>query len=216
MKNLQERYAVSNIVTRVQLQTKLSRMAYENQPMADFIDGYEEAFNRLAAMDSPVAEELQVAMLLSAFGDKNKSPFGQVVTSLQTMSGIVPWEVTNARLLQEYEENRLENRHHNGQDPRKDHGAAISVGNVRRYQHGKGHHQRGRKFVERRRCYICNKRGHLARDHDKHSNESSEQSIYGDTANSARMMMAIGPVSRRNDELLLDSAVSDHMVIDSV
>lgn len=35
---LKNRYALSNTATRVQLQSKLSRMNYWNQPMSDFLD----------------------------------------------------------------------------------------------------------------------------------------------------------------------------------
>lgn len=101
---LRERYAVSNIVTRVQLQTKLARFAYNGQAMPDFVDEFEEVFNRLSAMESPVSEELQVAMLLAAFGDKSKSEYGQVVSTLQTIETEMSWEKVTARLLQEYEE----------------------------------------------------------------------------------------------------------------
>ena len=74
-----DRYAVSNIVTRVQLHTKLARYAYSSQVMADYIDAFEEAFNRLASMNSPVSEPMQVAMILASFGDKSKSEYGHIV-----------------------------------------------------------------------------------------------------------------------------------------
>lgn len=61
---LRERYVVSNIVTRVQLQAKLSQIQYSDQFMSDFVDSFEEIFNRLTAMGTAIAEEMQVAILL--------------------------------------------------------------------------------------------------------------------------------------------------------
>lgn len=55
---LRERYAVSNIATKVQLQSKLSRRNYSGQPIQDYIDAFEEIFNCLSAMDSDVSEDL--------------------------------------------------------------------------------------------------------------------------------------------------------------
>ena len=104
---LRERYAVSNTATKVQMQSKLTRMSYTGQPMQDYIDAFEEIFNRLAAMESDVAEDLQVAMVLASFGDKNKSSFGHVLAALQTIQEKLDWETVTASLLQEYEEQLL-------------------------------------------------------------------------------------------------------------
>ena len=79
---LRDRYAISNLVTRVQLHTKLSRFSYSGQPMVDYIDDFEEVFNHLSALESPVSEPMQVGMVLASFGDKSKSAYGQVVASL--------------------------------------------------------------------------------------------------------------------------------------
>lgn len=51
---LRDRYAVSNTATRVQLQARLARMVYSGQMMQDFIDPFEEIFNRLSSMGSQV------------------------------------------------------------------------------------------------------------------------------------------------------------------
>lgn len=53
---LRERYAVANIATRVQLQSKLARMRYSGQTMSDYVGSFEENFNRLTAMNSTVEE----------------------------------------------------------------------------------------------------------------------------------------------------------------
>lgn len=101
---LHERYAVSNVTTKVQLQTKLARLTYRSQPMSDYIDAFEEIFNRLEGMQSAIAEDMQVAMLLASFGDKNKSPFGHAIYSLRSGSETPSWETVTAKLLQDSDE----------------------------------------------------------------------------------------------------------------
>ena len=92
-KCLRERYAVANVSTQVQLQMKLNRFRYSEQSMSDFIDGFEEVFNRLEGMNSPYPEQMQVALFLSSFGEKSKSPYGPVVAALQTSPQTLTWEI---------------------------------------------------------------------------------------------------------------------------
>lgn len=66
------------------MQTRLSRMTNVGQDMSHYVDQFEEMFNRLASMECHISEALQVFMLLASFGDKSKSSYGQVVSSLQT------------------------------------------------------------------------------------------------------------------------------------
>lgn len=101
---LRERYHVSNVVTKVQLQTRLTKLRYASQIMSDFIDSFEEFFNRLAGMSSEIKEYMQIAMLLVSLGDKVHSQYGQVIASLQTIGETLTWETVSSRLLQEYNE----------------------------------------------------------------------------------------------------------------
>ena len=101
---LHERYVVSNVTTKVQLQTKLARLPYRNQPMSDYTDAFGEIFNRLEGLESSIAEDMQVTMLLASFGDKNKSPFGHAIYSLQSGSETPSWETVTAKLLQDSDE----------------------------------------------------------------------------------------------------------------
>lgn len=103
-KRLQNRYAASNTAKRVQLPARLAHMVYNGESMQDYIDSFESIFNRLEAMYSPIAEDLQVALFLSSFGEKKKSTFGHVIASLQTKKEGVNWEQATSALLQEYEE----------------------------------------------------------------------------------------------------------------
>ena len=78
-------------------------MTYEGQSRPDFVDTFEEIFNRLA-VEGEISQEMQIAMLLASFGDKTKSPYGHIVASLQSVQESLSWETVTARLLQEYEE----------------------------------------------------------------------------------------------------------------
>lgn len=51
-------------------------------------------------MGSPTSEE----MLLSSFGDKSQSPYGQGGASMQMMDTELSWETATTRLFQEFEE----------------------------------------------------------------------------------------------------------------
>lgn len=81
------------------------------QSVQDCINTFEEIFNRLSAIDSPIAEDLQVAMLLASFDDKRKFPIGHLIASLQTIQENLHWETATARLLQESEEQSLRQEH---------------------------------------------------------------------------------------------------------
>ena len=72
--------------------------------MSEYIDEMESIFNRLESMDSTVPSLLQVAILLASFGNKEKSPFGSVVSALQTLKDEdLTWDSATSRLLQEHE-----------------------------------------------------------------------------------------------------------------
>ena len=81
---LQQRYAVVNVATKVQLQYQLSRLVYRGQRMSEYVDQFQLVFNKLAAMDCEVSEDMRVASLLASFGDKGKSSFGPIIAALQS------------------------------------------------------------------------------------------------------------------------------------
>lgn len=106
---LNERHAVSNIGTRVQLQSKLSLTAYRGQRMTEFIDDSESVFNHMVAMNSPVSEEPYVDMLLASLEEKHKSAYGHMVAVIHSSENSLKWETRTSRLLQEYEKRIWEN-----------------------------------------------------------------------------------------------------------
>ena len=82
--------------------------------MSECVDEFEAIFNQLEAMESPLNESMQVAILFASFGRTNESPNGAVITALQTMSdNELTWDKATARLLQEYSvhSNAIKERH---------------------------------------------------------------------------------------------------------
>ena len=214
---LKDRYAVSNTATRVQLQSKLSRMLYKNQSMQDFVDDFEEIFNRLSAMGSSVSEELQVAMFLSSFGDKNKSQFGSVIASLQTRQESLDWETATATLIQEYEDQQA---HHGGSGSSRDIEHTHALYSTRVRPHRRSH----RGSLSYKKCFSCNRRGHFAREcpkknasRDERRSRSEQQIPSGSGSSSANhthllhasAMLSVTDVPQK---FILDSGASDHMV----
>lgn len=109
-KRLMDPYAVTNVVTRAQLLTRLSKLSYRSQVMSDYIDNFEEIFNRLAGMEASMTEDMQVEIFMASFGDKGRFTYGQVIASFQTIEENISWEVVTYRMLQEYEEKTLQLR----------------------------------------------------------------------------------------------------------
>lgn len=64
---LQERYDASNTATRVQLQAGLQRIGDRSESVQEYLENLESIFNRLAAMESAISEDLQVAKFFSTF-----------------------------------------------------------------------------------------------------------------------------------------------------
>ena len=102
-RKLEERYATKKAASRVQLQTELHRMQYNSSiTMGEFVDDLESVFAKLETKNCPISESLQVAILLSSFGTVDESPYGPVVSALQTMADEdLTWDVATTRLLQE-------------------------------------------------------------------------------------------------------------------
>lgn len=203
---ISERYAVANIVTKVKLQTKLARTNYTGQRMAEFVDSFEKKILLLAAINSPIAEDLQVAMLLASFADKKTSPFGHATVALLSFDKEFSWENASPTLLQEYDE-KVWLASQPKQMKKKSPTSALFANNQR--QKGKGW-----KRLERRRCFGCGKKGHLVKCcTDARGQENSNNSENTTTfANHATLLMAR---KRSCDDraLIVDSGASEHMIM---
>lgn len=173
-KRLNDRYAVSNTATRVQLQSKLSKLSYTGQVMGDYVDSFEDIFNRLAGMNSPISEELQVAMFLSSLGDLNRSKFGHTISALQNVQDKLSWETAIARLLQAYENAMW---HSQGQKEgsitlNTDESQALIA--TKSWKKKQFNNRRKSSRTEKRRCYSCHEVGHLAKNCPKKTKENKK------------------------------------------
>ena len=205
---LNECYELSNVTTKVQLQTKLARMMYSNQSMGDYIVGFEEVFNRLKGMESAVVDDWQVAMLLASFWDKNKSPYGHAIYSLQSGTDTPAWETVTSKLLQESEERHWASSRSKGLAHETSDGAVALTA-----AYGRKFTQFRKQKAERRRCFSCTKIGHLARNRSssKTCTRRDPDEKHVSLANHAVMMIA-GIFRGNGEEFVIDSGASDHMV----
>ena len=101
---LEKRYGTKSLASRVRLQTRLHRMAYDaSKTMSEYVDELVKIFSKLNAGACSVTESLQVAILLSSFGTLDNSPYGPFVFALQTLEDeTLTWDTATSRLLQEY------------------------------------------------------------------------------------------------------------------
>ena len=137
---------------------KLNRLRYSNQVMTDFVDEFEEIFNRLDGMGSSFPENMQVAMFLSSFGEKNQTLNGPIVAALQTTASDLSWEIVTARMLQEYDEMQCNPDAGSTRNDQKRGHALASTAPPRKVFH------RDRKKHFRGTCYRCGEIGHYIRD----------------------------------------------------
>lgn len=207
---LSERYAKVNVASKVQLQYQLSRLVYRNQSMSEYLDQFQTVYNRLAAMGSVVEEDMQIATLLASFGDKERSPFGHVVAALQASDSEISWQSATASLLQAYAEKSLTGRAPAGRFEEKS--LALSVRNRHvPFKPGSRFGSRGSN-QERRRCYHCNRVGHLKRNCPelRHDHGGTASGSAGSVNHATVLMAVTDEVS--SHRLLLDSGASDTMV----
>ena len=216
---LSDRYAVTNVFTRVQLQTRISKFSYQGQSMSDFIDIFEEIFNKLDGMQSNIQEDMQVAMFLASFGNKFRSSYGQVIASLQTLVDALSWDTVTSRMLQEYDE-RAWNVGTVITPNASGSGHALKVGNFeRRNERAYGsENAQGSK-----RCFSCNEEGHSDRNFPlnrragrrKIRRRPQQCPSFGSRAdaNKAELLLhCSGLVASQDSEFVIDCGASDHMV----
>ena len=178
--------------SKVQLHYQLARLPYSNQTMSIYIDQFQTIFHKLADISSLVDDDAKVSTLLASFGDKSKSPYGQLVTALQTGENSVSWNTPTARLLQEFHEKSMSATtvgDRNG-------GSSMALDTRQRkklYTAIFENKTKGKKKIEMRRCFECQEVGHIARNCPKRKNgwQSDGNGTTDASANHASMLMAI-------------------------
>lgn len=184
--------------------------------MHDYIVSFEEIVNCLSGMKSEIAEEMQVAMVLASFGDKNKYPFGHVIASLTTIQDKLEWETATASLLQEYEYQLLRA---GGPKERKssDEGRALAASSGGR--HYRSQRNQRLKKTEKLSCYECRKVGHISRDCPMKDSKTRKHVAFGDETGSrvdtpigraqqAQLLIARQDISDAQDNI--DAVESTH------
>ena len=88
--------------SRIKVQTEIhSKRFGPGDNMGDYIDGFESMFERLAAMESKVSEDMQVAILLASFADMKE--YDGVISELKTLKPEdLTWDTVTASLLEEH------------------------------------------------------------------------------------------------------------------
>lgn len=132
MKKLKERYASTNLSTRMLLMTELCGKMYQsNKDMGDYVDGYASLLNRLAAMGAKIPDDLYVIMFLHSMNGS----FESTVAALRTMKkDDIKWDDVTSRLIEESTIARSRHRHE----------SALAASS------------------SRPSCIFCKKRGHSA------------------------------------------------------
>ena len=198
-KKLQERYATATATTRVQLMTRLHQMSYNtSKSMSEYVDCMESIFNRLEVMECQVQESMKVAILLASFGDKSLSPYGPVISALETLSDSkLTWDTATSRLLQEY-------------DSKQSHGTgAISPRST-----GQRRSASALKAKASVVCYACGKKGHFARDCYSRKNDANGDcsANVANVCTKPKVHFAMMGKDSLPQKTIIDSGASSHMV----
>lgn len=194
-KKLEERYATRTPASRVQLQTQLHQMKYDSgKSMSEYIDGLESIFNQLNSMDSPVDPSMQVAILLASFGTVDETPYGPVISALQTMTDErLTWEAASARLLQEYS-TRI----------------GVKPGSAELSAHASSE-LRALKSMARVRCYGCKRFGHYKRDCPNKKTKKGWNGKPNFNGNE-QSALTVHTKDKLSVRFVVDSGASSHMV----
>ena len=146
IKKLTDRYAASTTANRIAILTTLMNTRHDiAKDIGEYLSEMESHFNRLTAMDSPVDEGMQVAILLvSVSGTEG---LGGTVSAIKTMDPYkATWDYVSARLIEEMRSQKLV-------DGVESIASSPTVATART----------GRD-LSNIKCYRCGKKVHFARD----------------------------------------------------
>ena len=102
LQKLRERYASSNLSTRMSLMAELQALRYKSSDMSDYVDRYAAILDRLESMDSKVPPELAIIMFMHSMNGKYEA----TIAALRTLGDEkLTWEDVTTRLIEEYNTN---------------------------------------------------------------------------------------------------------------
>ena len=175
-----------NTAMKVQLLLRLNKLKHHGQSMGEYVDSFEEIYNRLKSMGCSIETEIRVATLLASFGDRDRSPYGHLVTALQLTAETSHWETVSAMLHQEFEDKAwytaVGSRAMNAESK------ALTAGRPRRSPFTRRKFQR----IEKRTCYECGKQRHIASNckSRKISRDGMKMADQNEVAAEARLLIA--------------------------
>ena len=80
LQKLRERYASSNLSTRMSLMAELQALRYKSSDMSDYVDRYAAILDRLESMDSKVPPELAIIMFMHSMNGKYEATIAALRT----------------------------------------------------------------------------------------------------------------------------------------
>ena len=106
-RKLHDRYAGSSSASKIGVLTSLMNKKYSpGKDMGEYLTELESMFNRLCSMGMPIAEPMQVAILLVSLGCEEE--MAGTVAAIKTMDeDRATWDYVSSRLLEEQRSRRL-------------------------------------------------------------------------------------------------------------
>ena len=189
LKKLNDRYAASTTANRIAVLTTLIKTRYDSaKDMGEYLSEMESHFNRLTAMNSPVDEGMQVAILLVSVSATEA--LSGTVSAIKTMDPEkATWDYVSARLIEELRSQKLA-------DGTESVPSSPTVAMAR-----------SGVDMNKVRCYRCGKKGHFARDcksKPRHRKRRDEENI--------DMRAAMAGIECDDDSMfIMDSGCTQHI-----
>ena len=98
MQKLRERYASSNMTSRMTLLFQLMNLKYKGGDMGDYVDTYSAILDRLESMDGKLPDELAVVLFLFSMDGR----FDNTIAAIRQKDTFITWDDVTTRLIEEY------------------------------------------------------------------------------------------------------------------